>query len=136
VVDDDKNIIGKIGQYDVIAALEPKYKEMGEIRNISRAGFNLDFIKSLLDKYALCERPFPESCRNAGELKVKEVMHTLTEGEYVKSEESLCDAIHQLVLGNHQSLLVVEGEKIVGILRLTDVFHYVFQTMEQACKKD
>ena len=34
------------------------------------------------------------------------------------------------VMGRHQSLLVTRDEEIVGILRLTDVFKEVFQTME------
>jgi predicted transcriptional regulator len=35
-----------------------------------------------------------------------------------------------LVMGNHQSLLVTREGEIVGILRPTDVFKEVFQTME------
>jgi len=40
------------------------------------------------------------------------------------------EAIHQLVLGHHQSLLVTgkDGD-IVGILRLTDVFSTISQSM-------
>jgi CBS domain containing-hemolysin-like protein len=55
-------------------------------------------------------------------IKVKEIMYTPTEGEYVDDEATLDQAIHQLVIGRHQSLLVTKGEDIVGILRLTDVF--------------
>jgi CBS domain containing-hemolysin-like protein len=58
-------------------------------------------------------------------------MYALTEGEYVSQEASLDEAIHQLVLGQHQSLLVTEGNEIVGILRLTDVFAAVFHVMKQ-----
>jgi predicted transcriptional regulator len=42
-------------------------------------------------------------------------------------------AIHQFILSNQQSLLVVEEEKIVGILRLTDVFAAVFHIMMKQC---
>ena len=35
------------------------------------------------------------------------------------------EAIHQLVMGRHQSLLVTKGKDIVGILRLTDVFREI-----------
>jgi CBS-domain-containing membrane protein len=35
-----------------------------------------------------------------------------------------------LVMGHHQSLLVRKDGKIVGILRLTDVFAAVFQVMK------
>ena len=46
-------------------------------------------------------------------------------------DASLDEAIHQLIMGHHQSLLVTRGEKIVGVLRLTDVFAAVFHTMKE-----
>jgi len=60
-------------------------------------------------------------------------MYTPTEGEYVEEDASLDVAIHRLVMGHHQSLLVTRGKKIVGILKLTDVFAEIFQTMK-ACE--
>jgi predicted transcriptional regulator len=60
-------------------------------------------------------------------------MHTPGEGEYVNEDASLEVACHQLVLGHHQSLLVTRGDKIIGILRLTDVFNAIFQTMKTTC---
>lgn len=49
-------------------------------------------------------------------------MYTPSEGEYVEEEAGLDEAIHRLVMGHHQSLLVTRGEKIVGIFRLSDLF--------------
>ena len=40
-------------------------------------------------------------------------------------------AIHQLIMGQHQSLLVTRDAEIVGILRLTDVFAAVFHKMKE-----
>ena len=40
-------------------------------------------------------------------------------------------AIHLLVVGRHQSLLVTKGEEITGLLKLTDVFASVFHTMKE-----
>ena len=58
-------------------------------------------------------------------------MSTPTEGEYVSEDASLDVAIHQFVMGQHQSLLVTADTKIVGILRLTDVFAAVFHKMKE-----
>ena len=69
-------------------------------------------------------------CTKAANIKVKDFMHTPTEGEYVEEKTSLCDAIHQFVMGHHQSLLVTRDGVIVGILRLTDVFKEVFQMIK------
>jgi predicted transcriptional regulator len=69
-------------------------------------------------------------CNRAADLKVKEFMYTPSKGEYIEADAALCETIHMLVMGHHQSLLVTRGEEVVGILRLTDVFKELFQTME------
>ncbi len=56
-------------------------------------------------------------------------MSTYTEGEYIDVNALLDEAIHQLVMGHHQSLLVTEEKTIIGILRLTDVFETVSETI-------
>jgi CBS domain-containing protein len=130
VLNKNRKIVGKISQLDVLMALEPKYKAMGDMRNLARSGLGLEFIKSMFEKYALCELPFTDMCSNAADLKVKDCMYTPGEGEYIELDTSLCEAIHMLVVGHHQSLIVTKAGEIVGILRLTDVFKNVFQTME------
>ncbi|MBW2204539.1 MAG: hypothetical protein JRF52_10705 [Deltaproteobacteria bacterium] len=57
-------------------------------------------------------------------------MSSLSEGEHVEADMALCEAVHMFVIGNHQSLLVTRDEKIIGVLRVADVFKEVFQTME------
>jgi CBS domain-containing protein len=52
-------------------------------------------------------------------------MVTPKEGEMIEPDAPLGEAIHQLVLGHHQSLLVIEDQRVVGILRLADVFQAV-----------
>ncbi len=135
VLGNNGDVLGKISQLDVLRALEPKYSDMGDMRNISRTGFTTNFIKSIMAKYALCEVPFTEMSRRAANLKVTDYMYTLSEGEYIEADASLCEAVHMLVMGHHQSLLVTRDEKIVGILRLTDVFKETFQTMESFMNK-
>ena len=130
VYDKNKKIVGKISQLDVLRALEPKYGEMGVQQSISRFGFSQKFLQSLREQFSLLERPFDDACRKAAQAKVKEFMHTPSEGEYGDEDATLDVAIHRLVMGHHQSLLVTRDNKIVGILRLTDVFAEVFQTMK------
>ena len=133
VLNEDGNVLGKVSQLDVLRALEPKYGDMGDMRYLSRTGFSADFIKSIMDKYALCEIPLTEMCRRAANLRVKDFMYSTGEGEHIEADAVLCEAIHMLIMGAHQSLLVTRGEKIVGILRLTDVFKEIFQNM-MSCK--
>jgi predicted transcriptional regulator len=56
-------------------------------------------------------------------------MYSLDEGEYVDETASIADAIHQLILGHHQSLLVSKNKQVIGILRLSDVFKLVCDVM-------
>jgi CBS domain-containing protein len=130
VLNKKRKVVGKISQLDVLMALEPKYKAIGDIKNLSRSGLSLEFIKSMLENYGLCELSFTEMCINAGDRKVEDCMYTPSEGEYIDIDVSLSEAIHMLIMGHHQSLLVTIESEIIGILRLTDVFKYVYQTME------
>ena len=135
VYDKNKKIIGKISQLDVLKALEPRYRDMGDFSAISRAGLSVEFIKSIMDRYDLYQRSFTETCMTASDLRVKDIMYTPGSDEYVEENDFLGNAIHHLVMGHHQSLLVTRGKDIVGILRLTDVFNEVFQTMESKKSK-
>lgn len=130
VYDDNSNIVGKISQLDVLSALEPKYSQMGQTRSMAKAGFTPQFLKSMLEQYSLLSDSFEDACKKAKNMTVDKIMYTPSAGEYVNENASLREAIHQIVMGHHQSLLVTGDEKIVGILRLTDLFKAVFQVMK------
>jgi CBS domain-containing protein len=131
ILDKYGHVIGKLSQLDVLRALEPKYQKMMQGKGLKHYGFAKKFEQSILDKFKLFANPLDDICRKAGEQNVKEFMYTPTEGEYVAEDAALDLAIHQLIVGHHQSLLVTRGEKIVGILRLTDVFAAVFHKMKE-----
>jgi CBS domain-containing protein len=125
VLDKNGRVVGKLDLWTVLWAIEPRYKLMGNLRETSRYGFSPEFLRSMIDSYDLWRKPLEGICRKAAEKKVKEIMQAPTEGEYVAEDASLDTAIHLLVMGHHQSLLVTRGEKIVGILRLIDVFNRI-----------
>jgi CBS domain-containing protein len=135
VYNEYNKIVGKLSQLDVLHALEPKYDELGDSNplsrfGLSRYGFSPKFMKSMMTQFNLWDQSLEESCRTAGKRKVKEIMHTPTMGEFVGQNASLSVAIHQLLLGQHQSLLVIHNKEIVGVLRLTDVFREISKTFE------
>ena len=130
VYDKNKKIVGKISQLDVLRALEPKYENLGDLGRLSRAGFSPAFLKTMLKQEALWESPLRDICTKAASFKVKTFMYTPTEGEYIREDASMDEAIHQLVMGHHHSLLVTRGKDIVGILKLTDAFSEVFHIMK------
>lgn len=130
VFDKKNKIVGKLGQLDILRALEPRYAEMGDLDTLSKTGFSPEFLKSMIEKFALFDKPLSDICSKAAGMRVRNIMHTLSKGEYVEETASLGEAIHQLVMGHHQSLLVTRGEKIVGILRLVDVFGRVCEAIK------
>ena len=69
-------------------------------------------------------------CQKAAKMKVESFMTKLTEGEFIDLGASLDQAIHLLVMGHHQSLLVKKEGTVVGVLRLTDVFASVFHVLK------
>lgn len=133
VRDKSGKIVGKLSQIDVLMALEPKYKQIGEMKSISNLGFSKDFIKGLLAQYQLWDAPMNDICRKAAQIQVREIVSALSDTEVVDENATLDEAIHQLVMGKHQSLLVTRKADIAGILRLTDVFGEITEQIK-ACK--
>jgi CBS domain-containing protein len=131
MLDKNGHVVGKLSQLDVLKALEPKYQDMIQGEGSHRFGFTKKFMQSMLEDYSLFASPLDDICRKAGEQPVRNFMHTPTEGEYISEEATLEVAIHQLIMGQHQSLLVTREREIVGILRLTDVFAAVFHKMKE-----
>ena len=135
ILDKKKRIIGKLGQLDVLRALEPKEKNPGEIKELGQFGFSFNFVHKLRRQRRLKAAPLKDLCSKASKLKAEDFMQTLSEGEFIEQEASLDMAIMQLVTGLHVSLLVTRGKEIIGILRSTDAFAAVFHTMKE-CEKE
>lgn len=134
VLDAKGTVVGKLSQWDVIRALEPKYDELFDFDRLSHFGFNPSFVKGMLKDHSLWEHPLDDICRAAGRLKVTDIMYTPQREEYVEENASLTEAIHLLIVGRHQSLLVTnQAGGIVGILRLSDVFEEVCERIK-VCK--
>jgi CBS domain-containing protein len=130
IYDNEGNIVGKVSQLDVLRALEPKYKAMDIPGSLSRFGLTKRFQETMINELRFWDKPMDDICRKASRIKIKEFMYTPSEGEYINEDETLDRAINQLVMGHHQSLLVLKEDKIVGILRATDVFMEIVRVMK------
>jgi CBS domain-containing protein len=128
-------VIGKLGQLDVLRALEPKEKNPGQISELDQFGFSSNFIHKIRKQWRMATPPLMDLCRKASKLRVEDFMQTPTEDEIIEQEASLETALMQLVTGRHISLLVTRDKEIIGILRMTDAFAAVFHTMKE-CEKE
>ena len=131
VLDKGSRVVGKVSQLDILRSLEPKYDDIYDSHRANIGGFSRKFMKSMLHQFNLWDSPLRDVCQKAATRKVKDFMYSPTDGEFVDADAALDEAIHQLIMGHHQSLLVVQDGQIKGVLRLTDVFAAVFQIIKQ-----
>jgi len=132
VLDESGRIIGKISQLRALKAIEPDSQSNSEIEQLKEFNFSDNYVAQLRDLYRSHGKIMSkDSLRDASTKKVEEFMQTPSPGEYVSENCSLDTAIHRLVAGTHLSLLVTRNEKIVGILRISDVFAAVFHKMSE-----
>ncbi|MBU1711850.1 MAG: CBS domain-containing protein [Proteobacteria bacterium] len=130
ILNKDKRVIGKLSQLGVLRAILPKNELTQQIEDISRFGFSTSLINSLREKYRLEEGILDDIYKKATRMKVEDYMQTPSEGEYVDEMTSIDTAMYQIVIGTHLSLIVTRGDKIVGLLRMSDVFAAVFHAMK------
>lgn len=122
VMNSDDQVIGKIGKIDVLRGLEPGYGKMKPPAELKHWALTKETIRNMMKDMELWEKPLEDICKKSDRIYVRDIMHTPAEGEYVNQNATLDEAIHQLVIGHHQSLLVVDDSRVTGILRLSDVF--------------
>lgn len=125
VVDDDGRVVGKLSQLDLILGLEEGYRRIGDMKALAHFGYDPKFIRSMIENNQMWQKPLDEICEKADRIRVKDIMYTPTRGEYVDADASLDIAIHQLGMGRHHALLVTEKNRVVGVLRLSDIFDVV-----------
>ncbi|OGR52100.1 MAG: hypothetical protein A3J80_05870 [Desulfobacula sp. RIFOXYB2_FULL_45_6] len=135
VYDKNKKIVGKVSIRCILQSLEPKYcqiqnPEGHENIGLSRFGFSTDFLNSMIKNFCLWDESLEEMVKHASKSKVKDIMYTPSNGEYLDEEASVAEAVHQFILGCHQSLLVTKNKNVVGILRLVDLFELVNDALE------
>jgi len=133
VLGKDGRVVGRISQWDILRALEPGYNKLGQREGLSRFGFRPGILEAPLRDFGLWQAPLDDLCRKAVDIKVKDIMYAPAADQYVDENDSLQLAIHRLVVGRHRTLLVKRGEKVIGVLRLADVFMDVWRRM-RACR--
>jgi CBS domain-containing protein len=133
VLDDNGNVLGKLTMKDILIALEPNYGNLEGMDVLSRSGYSPDLIKSMLEENALWLEPLQFVCERATQLKVSDFVRPPKDSEYVDENASLVEAVHQLIITPYISLLVTRDKKVVGILRLSDVFRAICDKIK-TCK--
>jgi CBS domain-containing protein len=127
VVNDKNKIVGKLGHRGFLMALEPKYNQMGDVDIISKSGLSKEYVNSLMTNFGLWQSDMEDIRRRTKNVKLKDVMRPVT--EHIDLNAPVHEAIHKLVLTQTLSILVTEGDDVVGILRMSDLFDEVSRTI-------
>jgi CBS domain containing-hemolysin-like protein len=70
----------------------------------------------------LWKKPLVNLLEKSASIKVCDLIRPFADNEYIDEEDSVDKALHRLITGRYQSLLVTRAGEIIGILRLTDIY--------------
>ena len=127
ISDERGRIIGKLGQLTLLKALEPSRRTLVDQDTLEKAGVGDTIIETALDHMRSFRQEFPEICRSAAALPVREVMHPVR--EHIAVGASMGEVIHSMVRWQTLSLLVMENDRPVGLVRLSDLSDAVIAEM-------
>jgi hypothetical protein len=126
-------VIGRLDELDILRSLEPKYSENRDLKKLSGFGLSADFLRTTLNQFDLWKAPLDDICRKSMKLNVAGLIESPIEGEFIDADASINQAVHQMIMGHHHTLLVTKAQTVVGVLRIDDVFHEICARM-RACK--
>lgn len=129
VIDERDRVIGKLSMLNVLQGLLPKYeRERGSgasFKAATRVGSARSFIDSMEKNIGLWNKPLSNLIEKASTVTVRNLVRKIAKEETVDAEGSLDEALHKLIVGRFQSLLVTSNGEIVGILRLSDIYEEI-----------
>ncbi len=134
VLDKNQEVIGKMSQLNVIRALEPITEQTATADRISKFGFSSNFVAAIREESFqngdALEYVYTDPVKM--DMKVEDFMETLVENEFIDENTSLNSAAQQLTVRNRLSILATRDDKVVGVLRLSDVFSALIEAMKKA----
>jgi CBS domain-containing protein len=135
-IDENGEVYGKLAMLDVLRGLEPRYDRVvgsrASSRAASRVGSAKSFLESMSRNVGLWNKPLTNLVEKAGSVKVRQMVRPIADGETVEEDASIDAALHQLIMGRFQSLFVTRKGRIVGIIRLTDVYEEISGLLRRA----
>ena len=128
VLDRNNRVVGKLGHTDIVAKVDASHGDQAAseaIAHTSTAGLSPALLLSLSQRYSLWKESFDQRCRHLLALEVKECMATFRVDDGVLESDPLDVAVQKLATGNHQCVLVIRDDEVVGILGTADVIEQI-----------
>ncbi len=134
VTDSENKVVGKLSPIDVVRGLEPNYDKLLNEQASAFVG-NFDYvIQSMRDQSVLWAKPLDDLCTTAKDVLVRDFIQSPKSSQIIDLEESLNNAFHIFVMFRHDSLFVMDGNKLVGMLRFSDVYREIGRRIKETCR--
>ncbi len=127
-------IVGKIGQFALLRALEPKYNVLGDLETVRRSGVDSEVLSAMMEHLGLFNDNLLDHCHRASQFRVEQVMTPVSDA--IDENATLAEAIHRIVVCQTMSILVARGTEIVGVLRLSDLFDEACRNIRTSTNED
>lgn len=131
VQDKAGKIVGKLSPMDVVQGLEPNYERVDSLKNHSRYRLAESTLERIKEEFRLWQRPLSELCTKAHDVKIENFIKLPSPDHMVNADDRMDNVFHRFVVGRHDSLFVAEGGEIVGLIRFSDVYKKIAQTMRE-----
>lgn len=133
VMSEEKKIIGKIGLWSFLKAFEPKYRSMADLEKLQNANLSSEFIETITNYFQLWEDKIFDACETARSIKAKDAMKPAI--ERIDADSTIIDAMHKIIMWQTLSILVNDASKIIGIIRISDIYSYISDYVINQCEK-
>ena len=128
VLDETGALAGVVTMTDIIMALEPNYKNLNK-NDLDSDILSNRFVADQFKKFNLWTDTLINLCNKGIGTKVSDAMHILDDNQYVEIDADLEHGVHLYIIGTPQPLVVRDNGKVVGILRMADVFDELITRM-------
>jgi len=127
-VDSNGKIVGKLGQLAFLKALEPRRDFLRDTNKLASAGVSEQLISSVMDHHRFFQDNLSDLCLRASRQPVKDFMHPVSES--IDENAPLGEAISRIIELECLSITVTRDEKVIGLLRLSDLCQEVAEYMK------
>ena len=107
---------------------------LGDLGVLSKAKIDIGIMNSIFELLGFWKGSLDKLCRRAALIEVKYLMRPIKQS--VCEDAPITEAIHKMIMWQAMRVLVTRGEKVVGVLRLADMFTEVANRMRKDRKED
>lgn len=135
VLDGGGRVVGKLSHWAILRALQPHTLRNSDVDSLVRSGLSDAFLETLKQNMAGAASSLEQLCRHAASVRAADAMVPMRES--IDEQAPLTEAIKEMVAHHCQSMLVTRAGRVIGILRLSDVFEEVADRIRSAsCTPD